>query len=120
MRVHATGPLALADISRHLAACDLMLQPYAEGVSTCHTSLMATLAHHRPVMTTAGALTEPLWSKNGAVALVACDDKTAMGTTITRLMGDAGERARLGTAGGALYAERFDVTHTIAALREAC
>jgi hypothetical protein len=36
------------------------------------------------------------------------------------LIDDAGERARLGAAAGALYAQRFDIAHTIAALREDC
>ena len=36
------------------------------------------------------------------------------------LMDDAGERARLGAAAGALYAQSFDIEHTIAALREDC
>jgi hypothetical protein len=35
-------------------------------------------------------------------------------------MDDPGERARLGAAAGALYAQRFDVALTIAALREGC
>jgi hypothetical protein len=35
-------------------------------------------------------------------------------------MDDPARRARMGAAAGALYAERFDVAHTIAALREGC
>jgi len=119
-RVRATGPLAPASASRHLGACDVMLQPYADGVSTRRTSLMAALAHRRPVVTTSGRLTEPLWEQSGAVALADTDDIAAMGAALTHLTDDAGERARLGAAAGALYAQRFDVTHTIAALREAC
>ena len=117
-RVQATGPLAPADLSLHLAACDVMLQPYADGVSTRRTSMMAALAHRRPVLTTAGGLTEPLWAQSRAVALVAVGDAAAMGAALERLIDDAPERARLGVAAGALYAERFDLTHTIAALRE--
>ncbi|HVA84575.1 MAG TPA: glycosyltransferase [Candidatus Binataceae bacterium] len=119
-RVRATGPLAPADASRHLGACDLMLQPYDDGVSTRRTSLMAALAHRRPVVTTAGRFTEPLWRESGAVALVDVGDIVAMRAALTHLMDDAGERARLGAAAGALYAQRFDITHTIAALREGC
>lgn len=119
-RVRATGPLTPAGLSRHLGACDLMLQPYADGVSTRRTSLMAALAHRRPVVTTAGAFTEPLWRQSGAVALVEGGDIAAMGAALAHLMDDAGERARLGAAAGVLYAQRFDIALTIAALREGC
>ena len=43
--VHATGTLALASLSRHLAACDLLMQPYPDGISARRTSAMAGLAH---------------------------------------------------------------------------
>jgi glycosyltransferase involved in cell wall biosynthesis len=119
-RVRASGPLAPEDVSRHLGACDVMLQPYGDGVSTRRTSLMAALAHRRPVVTTTGLLTEPLWKESRAVALVGTDDAAAMGAALAQLMDDAGERARLGAAAGALYAQRFDIAHTIAALREGC
>jgi glycosyltransferase involved in cell wall biosynthesis len=117
-RVHATGALAPADVSRYLSACDVMLQPYDDGVSTRRGSMMAALAHRRPVVTTAGASTEPLWSQSGAVALVNIGEVMAMGAALVHLMDDAGERTRLRAAAGALYAERFDLAHTIAAVRE--
>ena len=119
-RVQASGPLASEDISRHLGACDVMLQPYGDGVSTRRTSLMAALAHRRPVITTSGLFTEPLWWQSGAVALVEPGDAAAMGAALAHLMDDAGERARLGAAAGVLYAQRFDIAHTITALRESC
>jgi glycosyltransferase involved in cell wall biosynthesis len=116
-RVQATGPLAPDNLSRHLGACDLMLQPYGEGVSTRRTSVMAALAHSRPVVTTSGVLTEPLWAQSRAVALAPGVEPAALGSMVKQLIDDAGERARLGRAAGALYADRFDLTHTIAALR---
>jgi glycosyltransferase involved in cell wall biosynthesis len=72
------------------------------------------------VVTTDGTLTEPLWRQSGAVALVDSGDIAAMRATLTHLMDDPARRARMGAAAGALYAERFDVAHTIAALREGC
>ncbi|HEY2525384.1 MAG TPA: glycosyltransferase [Candidatus Binataceae bacterium] len=119
-RVRATGRLAPTDVSHHLRACDLMLQPYPDGVSTRRTSLMAALVHRRPIITTAGAVTEPLWKQSGAVALVPAGDLGAMRAALMRLIDDGAERARLGAAAGALYAARFDIARTIAALREAC
>ena len=119
-RVRAAGPLGAADVSRHLAACDVMLQPYSDGVSTRRTSMMAALAHGRAAVTTSGVLTEPLWEQSRAVALVAADDIAAMRAALTHLTDDSGERARLGATACALYRERFDIARTIAALREGC
>jgi glycosyltransferase involved in cell wall biosynthesis len=117
-RVRATGPLAAADISSHLQACNLVVQPYSDGVSTRRTSMMAALAHGRPAVTNSGVFTEALWRSSGAVALVENGDPAAMRAALTRLMDDARERARLGAAAGALYRERFDLALTLAALRE--
>jgi glycosyltransferase involved in cell wall biosynthesis len=119
-RVQAAGPLAPEDVSRHLGACDMMLQPYGDGVSTRRGSMMAALAHRRSVVTTSGVLTEPMWRQSGAVALVSAGDAAAMNAALAHLIDDAGERVRQGAAAGALYARRFDITHTIAALREDC
>ena len=119
-RVRAAGPLEAAEISRHLAACDVMLQPYSDGVTTRRGSMMAALAHRRAAVTTSGVLTEPLWRETGAVILVDGGDAAAMGAALAHLMDEAGERARLGAAAGKLYAQCFDVAHTIATLREGC
>ena len=44
--------LANEEVSVHLSACDLMIQPYPDGISARRTSAMAALAHERPVVTT--------------------------------------------------------------------
>lgn len=116
-RVHASGTLAHDSLSRHLAACDLLLQPYPDGVSARRTSAMAGLAHGLPVVTTKGALTEPLWEESGAVALAHAGDDEALLGEVRRLLASTEERARLSTAARRLYRERFDLSHTIAALR---
>ena len=43
-RVTATGDLPAGEVSAHLAACDLLLQPYPDGASCRRTSLMSGLA----------------------------------------------------------------------------
>ena len=116
-RLHATGALAPADLSRSIAACDLMIQFYPDGVSTRRTSCMAALEHGRAVMTTSGQLTEPLWQESRAVALAPANDLPAMTALLHRLIGDSDERQRLGTAARDLYDRRFDLRHTVAALR---
>lgn len=116
-RVHAAGYLEARELSAHLAACDLLLQPYTDGASSRRTSLMAGLAHGLAVVTTKGRLTEDLWETCGAVALADAGDFGAMREAAARLLDDADERARLGVRARALYLERFDVSHTVAALR---
>jgi glycosyltransferase involved in cell wall biosynthesis len=115
--VHATGPLDATDLSVHLSACDLMLQPYVDGVSSRRTSVMAALAHGRPIVTTAGKLTEDLWAESGAVALAPANESDAFERLAKELIEDPDRRAQLGNAAQALYQQRFDLRHTIAALR---
>ncbi|MGH7923587.1 MAG: glycosyltransferase family 4 protein [Candidatus Binatus sp.] len=119
-RIHATGTLAPADVSRSIAACDLMFQYYPDGVSTRQSSCMAPLQHGRPVVATSGTLTEPLWHESGAVALAPANDIPAVAALVHRLLGDGGERQRLGAAARELYDRRFDIRHTVAALRASC
>lgn len=68
-------------------------------------------------MTTSGQLTEPLWQESRAVALAPANDLPAMTALLHRLIGDSDERQRLGTAARDLYDRRFDLRHTVAALR---
>lgn len=117
-RLHATGALALDDVSRHLGACDLMVQPYADGISSRRTSSMASLRHGLPIISTSGHLTEPLWAAKGAVALVPVGDSEAMAAAIRRLENDSGELQRIGVAGRLLYKEQFDISHTVEILKE--
>jgi len=116
-RVHGTGMLADDDVSRHVSACDVMLQPYPDGISTRRTSAMVALTHARPLVTTSGWLTESLWDASGAVVLAPCDDPVALAAATAALVGDAAHRARLGADGAGLYDRRFHLRHSLAVLR---
>ena len=116
-RLHATGPLPGEQLSTHISACDLMIQPYPDGISTRRTSAMAAMSHGRPIVTTQGFLTEPLWAESGAVALAPEGDSRAFGHAIARLLDDQALRQRLGRRAAELYLERFDLRHTISTLR---
>jgi glycosyltransferase involved in cell wall biosynthesis len=115
-RVHGTGRVDAREVSIALQACDLVLQPYPDGVTTRRTSLMAALANGSAVLTTDGALTEPMWHSSRAVALAPSADAAAFTDRALRLLDDHGERAALAERGRDLYAERFDLAHTISAL----
>ena len=116
-RIHATGVLETAELSRHLAACDLAIQPYPDGISSRRTSAMAELAHGVPVVTTTGRLTEPLWLETGAVAAVPAGKAPEFVEAACRLLTDEARRARLSARAKDLYDSRFDIRHVIAALR---
>jgi glycosyltransferase involved in cell wall biosynthesis len=115
-RIAASGALAPEDLSRHVSACDLMLQPYPDGVSSRRTSVMVALAHGRAVVTTFGDLSEPLWS-GGDVVLAPVDRPDELAAAAVSLIADDARLRDLGVRGRALYAERFDMRHTVATLR---
>jgi glycosyltransferase involved in cell wall biosynthesis len=116
-RLHAPGELASEQVSAYLSACDLMIQPYPDGISTRRTSAMAGLSHGRPIVTTNGRFTEPLWISSRAVATVPDTDLTALAPLAISLLDDDSERQRLGLAASKLYRDRFDLRHTISCLR---
>jgi glycosyltransferase involved in cell wall biosynthesis len=115
-RIYATGPISAEDISQHLSACDLMLQPYPDGANGRHSSLMACLSHGLPVVSNVGHLTEGFWLRSGALALAPDGDSTAIVELAWRLLSDASERLRMGMLGAAFYREHFDVSCMIDAL----
>lgn len=115
-RLHAAGVLALPDLSRHLQACDLFVQPYPEGITSRRTSSMAALAHGRPIVATEGDATEPQWRERGAVALVRAGDAPAIVAEVERLAADPRARAVMGSRARTLYEDCFDVRHTLDAL----
>jgi glycosyltransferase involved in cell wall biosynthesis len=117
MRVHATGALPAHELSLHLSACDVMVHPYASGVNGRHTSVVASLAHGRAVVTTVGELTEPFWLESGAVRVSRADDAAEASRLALELLSKTEERERLGRAARALYDARFDVAHVVATLR---
>lgn len=112
-RLHATGPLPEDEAAAHLAACDLLLQPYPDGVTTRRGSLMAGVALGCAVVTNDGVFTEALW-RNGGVALA--DAPEAVGELAAALAGDGARLCALREHGVALYRERFSLQATISVL----
>jgi glycosyltransferase involved in cell wall biosynthesis len=116
-RLHGTGLLSAEEVSLHIHACDVMLQPYPDGVSTRRTSAMAALAHERALVTTAGELTEAFWGLDHAAILVPAADSVGLAAAVAALLADPMRQAQLGSRAVALYRSRFDVAHTVKALR---
>lgn len=116
-RLHGTGVIPAEEVAAHLAACDLLLQPYPDGVSTRRTSLMAGLALGLPIVTVNGELTEPLWRESGAIALAEEYSPAALVAAVNRVLADDSYRAELGRRASDMYTDRFALDKTIAALR---
>jgi hypothetical protein len=101
-----TGTLALRDLSHHLQACDVMLQPYVDGVSGRRTTTISALEHELPVATTFGRLSEPFWRESPAVETRGCDEPAALAGAVRHLLEPARHAGACASA-GRLYAERF-------------
>jgi glycosyltransferase involved in cell wall biosynthesis len=93
----------------HLWASDLVLLPFTDGVSTRRTTLMAALAHGRPVLGLRGDNTDSvLAAAPDALALTPVGDTVAFSRAAVELTRDPHRLRALGDAGRHLYETRFD------------
>ncbi|MEO7649705.1 MAG: glycosyltransferase [Bryobacteraceae bacterium] len=113
---HASGGVPAGEAALYLAACDLIVQPYPDGVTSRRGSIMASLALGLPVITNRGPATEPVWEESEAVALAHTAEE--FGARACTLLADATARAALARRGASLYQDRFAIEHTIRALRQ--
>jgi hypothetical protein len=116
-RIYSTGDLSSEQASLHISACDVMLQPYPDGVSSRRGSFMAPLSHGKPIVTTAGPLTEQLWSVGDAVKMVTSGNLSGIVDSVNDLLADPTEMERLGMAAQKMYAQRFGLPVTVSLLR---
>jgi glycosyltransferase involved in cell wall biosynthesis len=115
-RLTSTGACGLDEISRHLQACDLMIQPYPGGVAAKRGSFMAAIAHGVATVTTIGEVTDPIWPDSGAAALAPEGDAPGMVALAESLLADPAACARLGARARAVYEDRCALDHTLDAL----
>jgi hypothetical protein len=116
-RVVAAEDLAPKQVAAHLKACDLVVQPYPDGVSTRRTTAMAGLACGTPVVTNLGALSESLWTLDAPAAAVRTPAGDEIAALAARLLDDPTRREKIGKEGRAYYDRHFAVERSIDALR---
>jgi glycosyltransferase involved in cell wall biosynthesis len=116
-RSWASGLLAREEIATVLRVCDVLIQPYPDGITTRRTSAMAGLSVGVPVVTTSGALTEPIWNESRAAVIVPVGDAAGFATAVATLLEDSNARSAQGIHGAQVYGERFSLDRTIAVLR---
>jgi glycosyltransferase involved in cell wall biosynthesis len=78
----------LDEVSRCLHAADLAALPFHSGASTNRGSMLTTLAHGLPTITTDGPCTPPDFAKHFDVLLVPVNDRAALAAAIARLDDD--------------------------------
>lgn len=117
-QVVAAGELASRDAAAHLAACDVLLQPFPDGVTGRRTSLMAGLALGKPVVTNAGHLTDPFWRRTDALALAPSPMAADLLTCAEKVLANPEGWAALGKRARALYRQRFSMERVVRTLRE--
>jgi hypothetical protein len=108
--------LAPEALAAYLMACELLVQPYPDGVSTRRGTTMASLALGRPLITNTGHLTEPLWRALRAVALVEGTNPAALAEGAEQLLAHPEELEALGARAAQVYRERFSLERTMEAL----
>jgi glycosyltransferase involved in cell wall biosynthesis len=106
IRVHAPGLSPPGELASALAATDIYLAPFEDGVSTRRTTLMAALQHGLPVVGTDGELTDDLLRAN--LALTPVDRPDLFAAAVAELANDAGVRAQAGARARRLYEQSFD------------
>src|SRR6266566_2926519 len=116
-QIHATSAITSSELSSWIRKCDLMIQPYPDGISTRRGSAMAGVSHGKPIVTTVGSLTEQIWVQSEAVALVSPYDVGSFVNAVDHLLADEKARTQMCRKARQLYVARFDVRHTVMALR---
>jgi len=92
------------EVSLILNAADIFVVPYDDGVSIRRGSLMAGLAHGRPVVSTVSTLPSAYLRDGDNIALVPPKDAVALASRIASLLAKPEEAACLGKAALAVAA----------------
>ncbi len=105
-RVHWTDFLPDQRVSTHLHAADLIVMPYRDGVSLRRGTLMAALAHGRPLITTYPVVPTPELVHGENVWLIPPEDPFELSEAVRALLENDALRQNLG-AGAAQVADLF-------------
>ena len=95
-RVHWTGFIPDERASTFLQATDMMVMPYRDGASLRRGTLMATLAHGRPLISTRPAAPVPELVHGENIWLVPPGDPSTLAKAIEQLLDDPALRQQLG------------------------
>lgn len=105
-RVHWTGFVDDAIVSTYLQTADLMVIPYRDGASLRRGTLMAVLAHKRPLITTQPTHLTPELVHGENTWIIPPDDASALVAAIQELLSSNDICTQLSQGAGQL-ADRF-------------
>jgi len=117
-RLFATGNLDAPDVSRHIQACDLLIQADTGGICAKQSSTTSCLSHGRAIVAGVGWMTEPIWAESGCVALARSPRPDDLVATARDLLADPVRRDRLGKVARSSYDRLFSASRTIETLTE--
>lgn len=117
-RLIALGELQQDELAAHLRGCDVLLQPYIDGISSRRGSTMAVLANGIPLVSNLGPLSEPFWANLGCICLASSPSPEALSAATERVLSmNPTARAAMGREAVMLYRDNFGLENTIARLR---
>jgi len=107
--VDAPGRLEARELSVRLRASDIVLLPFADGLSTRRTTLMAALAHGLAVAGLRGAGTDSVLTGHPeALVLTPAGHPAVYANAVVELAADPARLRTMGEAGRRLYEQHFD------------
>jgi hypothetical protein len=108
LRVVRPGSVSALKLAGHLAAADIFLAPFVDGVSTRRTTLIAALQHGIPVVGTKGHLTDPcLLGGDRGMVLAPVDDHRSFAALTGELVGDSARREFAGRQARTFFEAEF-------------
>jgi len=101
------GELSHPEISRLLFACDLMVLPFNDGISSRRTSAITAFQHGLPLLTTFGPHRESCFIHGENSYLTPIGDRQGFAEGLVELSRSSALRSRLAQGGRALYRSHF-------------
>jgi glycosyltransferase involved in cell wall biosynthesis len=102
-----TGPRPHPEISRTMAACDLFVLPFKDGVSTKRGTLAAALLHELPIIATRGERLDDIFVHRHNIYLIPLVGVGALSEGLSELARWPELRTRLSRGARTLHDERF-------------
>jgi hypothetical protein len=117
-RVIAFDELPPNELAARLRGCDVLVQPYPDGISSRRGSAMAGLANGTPLVSNLGTLSESLWASADCIGLARSPSPGELSAATEAVLSlKPAERASMGQRAAAFYRDHFGLENIIDRLR---